>query len=154
MPCLLLTADDLATQLRSGDSGYMDPRVSETAPQPLHLNPEHDILFIQAHTPFESTFVPFIHDVKAYDPLEIGVLRLGLDTNTTNDLQTSIVTTGSITQTSLPAPALASFTSTFSKMQKVIFMMRGHLGRSIMGPPSTFPPPGFASTIPCPSSRL
>lgn len=136
MPCVLLTADNLAHHLQSGDSGYLDPSVARTSPQPLYLSPEHDILYIQARPPAEHTLVSFIHDLRAYDPLGIGLLRLALEQNTISALEEA-------SAEQVAAPVWDSFATTFSHLRDLIFMMDGHLGRAIMGPLIDVPAAGI-----------
>lgn len=55
----------------------------------LHINPEHDVVQIQAQDPVRETLIDFLWDLKAYDPKGVGLLRLAtsLENFCTNDLQ-------------------------------------------------------------------
>lgn len=55
----------------------------------LFLNPEHDILHIKADAPVKETMIDFLWDLKAYDPKDVGLLKLAIDLEgfCANDLQ-------------------------------------------------------------------
>lgn len=55
----------------------------------LYINPEHDVLHIQADAPVKETLLDFLWDLKAYDPKDIGLLKLAVDLDSfcANDLQ-------------------------------------------------------------------
>lgn len=55
----------------------------------LYLNPEHDLLHIWAAAPVKDTLLDFLWDVKAYDPKNVGLRKLGVDLDgfCANDLQ-------------------------------------------------------------------
>ncbi|KAK4442024.1 hypothetical protein QBC34DRAFT_339360 [Podospora aff. communis PSN243] len=69
------------TMLRGGLCQWA-PRLDESVPQPLYLNPEHDLLYIRTWGPAEHTFFAFIRDLKARDARRVGLGRLGLDAST------------------------------------------------------------------------
>lgn len=52
------------------------------------FNPEHDILHIEAEAPVQETLVDFLWDLKAYDPKDVGLLKLAVDLHSfcANDL--------------------------------------------------------------------
>lgn len=45
----------------------------------LYLNPEHDMLHIEADDPVQETLLDFFWDLRAYDPRGVGLLRLAVD---------------------------------------------------------------------------
>lgn len=45
----------------------------------LYFSPEHDFMRIRAETPVRETLVDFFWDLKAYDPKDIGLLKLAVD---------------------------------------------------------------------------
>ncbi|KAK7698792.1 hypothetical protein SLS64_012143 [Diaporthe eres] len=55
----------------------------------LHINPEHDVVQIQAEEPVRESLIDFLWDMKAYDPKGVGLLRLAtsLENFCTNDLR-------------------------------------------------------------------
>lgn len=55
----------------------------------LFFNPEHDFLHIRAEAPIKETLIDFLWDLKAYDPKDIGLLKLAIDLEgfCANDLQ-------------------------------------------------------------------
>lgn len=55
----------------------------------LFFNPEHDFLHIRAEAPVKETLIDFMWDLKAYDPKDIGLLKLAIDLEglCANDLQ-------------------------------------------------------------------
>lgn len=55
----------------------------------LLFNPEHDFLHIEADAPVKETLLDFLWDLKAYDPRDVGLLKLALDLQNfcANDLQ-------------------------------------------------------------------
>lgn len=60
-----------------------------TARATLYLNPEHDVLHVDAGAPVRETLVDFLWDLKAYDPRGVGLLKLAVDLEgfCANDLQ-------------------------------------------------------------------
>lgn len=61
-------------------------RTEKTA---LFFNPEHDFLHIVADAPVNKTLIDFVWDLKAYDPKDVGLLKLAVDLDSfcANDLQ-------------------------------------------------------------------
>lgn len=55
----------------------------------LYFNPEHDFLHIRAEAPIKETLIDFLWDLRAYDPKDIGLLKLAIDLEgfCANDLQ-------------------------------------------------------------------
>lgn len=55
----------------------------------LFFNPEHDFLHIRANAPVKETLIDFFWDLKAYDPKDVGLLKLATDIKgfCANDLQ-------------------------------------------------------------------
>ncbi|KAJ4397473.1 hypothetical protein N0V93_001702 [Gnomoniopsis smithogilvyi] len=45
----------------------------------LFFNPENDFLHIKAEAPIRETLIDFLWDLKAYDPKDIGLLKLAID---------------------------------------------------------------------------
>lgn len=62
---------------------------SHTRRSTLYFNPEHDFLHIWADAPVKETLIDFLWDLRAYDPRDVGLLRLGVDLEgfCANDLQ-------------------------------------------------------------------
>jgi len=139
IPCILLSTRDLLNHLKAGDRGYPDQSVAQTPPQPLYLNPEHDILFLKAHPPAQQTLVSFIHDLCAYDPRGTGLLRVAFERNTISNLELAATTTTTpVDNTAVPSSTAAvnvwaSFVSTLSRFHEIIYMMDAHVGRAIIG---------------------
>lgn len=52
---------------------------SRTERTTLYLNPEHDVLHIEADDPVKETLIDFFWDLKAYDPRDVGLLKLAVD---------------------------------------------------------------------------
>ncbi|KAF4630742.1 hypothetical protein G7Y89_g7399 [Cudoniella acicularis] len=59
--------------------------IERTIRATLYFNPEYDFIHLRARGP-EHPFVDFLHDLKAYDPQDVGLLNLALDTNSMNHL--------------------------------------------------------------------
>lgn len=55
----------------------------------LLFNPEHDFLQIRAEAPVKETLIDFLWDLRAYDPKDVGLLKLAIDLEgfCANDLQ-------------------------------------------------------------------
>ncbi|KAF2176952.1 hypothetical protein K469DRAFT_721140 [Zopfia rhizophila CBS 207.26] len=96
----------------------------------FYFNPEYDFMHVTAHQPVEHTFVDFLHDLKAYDPQDVGLLNLALDSSGMNNLY-------SLANVS-EAPARATFVDSLSCLQQIIWVAQSHTGRAIMGPLSDF----------------
>lgn len=45
----------------------------------LYLNPEHDVLHIEADAPVKETLIDFFWDMKAYDPKGVGLSKIAID---------------------------------------------------------------------------
>ncbi|KAH8600658.1 hypothetical protein B0O99DRAFT_667896 [Bisporella sp. PMI_857] len=100
----------------------------------LYFNPEYD--FIQLKLPgLDYAFIDFVHDLKAYDPQNIGLLNLALGTNSMNHLH-------SLTTIS-DAAARAFFVAFLSRLQQLIWIAHSHAGRGIMGLLQGFQGVGF-----------
>lgn len=58
-------------------------------PKVLRINPEHDVLRVEAEAPVKESLIDFLWDLKAYDPKGVGLLKLALDLRgfCVNDLQ-------------------------------------------------------------------
>jgi hypothetical protein len=52
----------------------------------FYFTPEYDFMHISMCGPVEHTFADFIHDLKAYDPRDVGLLHLVMDYNALNSL--------------------------------------------------------------------
>ena len=109
IPCYLQTSED---------------GIERTIRTTLYFNPEYDFIHLRARGP-EHPFVDFLHDLKAYDPQNVGLLNLALDTNSMNHLH-------SLTNVSEPV-ARASLVASLSRLQQLIWIAHSHAGRGIMG---------------------
>ncbi|ROW04781.1 hypothetical protein VMCG_04899 [Cytospora schulzeri] len=66
-----------------------DPGTNRAEESTLYLNPEHDILHIDADAPVRETLIDFFWDLKAYDPRGVGLVKMAIDLEgfCVNDLQ-------------------------------------------------------------------
>ena len=96
----------------------------------LYINPEHDFVFLGVAPPAEHTFVDFVHDLKAYDPKDIGLLNLALDINSMKRLHC-------LAEICEPS-AKASFVATLGRLQEIIWVSESVSGRAILGPLDNF----------------
>jgi hypothetical protein len=92
----------------------------------FYFNPEHDIIQVKAQLPLERTFIPLLHDLRALDPKDVGLLRLALD----DELVTNLHHFGH----GLEDPGRSSFVHSISYLQQIIWMANSSIGRGIMGP--------------------
>lgn len=92
----------------------------------LYLNPESDFIHLKSNKPVEYTFVDFLHDVKAYDPQDVGIVKLALSSSGMSHLQ-------SLTSIS-EGVAKLTFVQCLSRLREIIWMAHSHTGRAIMGP--------------------
>ncbi|KAI1857165.1 hypothetical protein JX265_011366 [Neoarthrinium moseri] len=104
---------------------------AKRAKEPLYFNPEYDFMQLRTRGPAEFTFVDFIHDLKAYDPQNVGLLNLALAVNGMNAGLHMLV---NISQPS----AKAAFVKTLSQLQEIIWVAQSYCGRAIMGPLEDF----------------
>ncbi|KAK9792854.1 putative 2EXR domain-containing protein [Seiridium cardinale] len=97
----------------------------------LYFNPEYDFIHPTTRGPAEHTVVDFLHDLKANDPRDVGLLNLALDSN---GMAAGLYPLSEISEES----AKASFVSTLSQLREVIWVAQSHSGRKIMGPVEDF----------------
>jgi hypothetical protein len=92
----------------------------------LYVNPEHEIIHLDYSSGSQSLpFIDFIHDIKAYDPLDIGLINLALDTN-------SMIVLHSLAY--IPEPlARDSLVTMLANLQELIWLAHSHAGRGVMG---------------------
>lgn len=96
----------------------------------LYFNPEYDFIHLNADSTIESTFIDFLHDFKAYDPQDVGLLNLAIDGNGMEGLQ-------DLAEASEP-PARATLLDSLSRLQEIIWLANSASGRWIMGPMQGF----------------
>jgi len=140
IPCNFPKGDAIGRFISYGSAREMQPH--ETATAPLYLNPEYDILHLQIMRPAEHTFVDFLHDLKAYDPRDVGLLRLALDPNSITPIHEALLGSTYRDRAILPSTAEASLVSTLTNLRDMIWMIQGHVGRPIIGPLLDFPQAG------------
>jgi hypothetical protein len=92
----------------------------------LLFNPEFDILHIQSGREIHD-FVDFLHDLRAYDPLDVGLLNLALDQN-------GIVNLPGINMSDLEFASRAAFTDILENLRQVYFVCLENAGRIYLGP--------------------
>jgi hypothetical protein len=90
----------------------------------LYISPENDILYVKgAKHPLEYTFVAFLHDLRACDPRNVGVLHLALG----SDVMGQLVHL----QPPKSGPSPNSFVHVLSNFHSIIWMVA--TVRQIMG---------------------
>ncbi|KAF2231270.1 hypothetical protein EV356DRAFT_507228 [Viridothelium virens] len=102
-------------------------RTAKATKSIFYFNPEYDFIHLSKQGPAKHTFVDFLHDLKAYDPRDVGLLNLALDTN---GMSLGLHAVNEVSE----APAKASFIDTLSRLQEIIWVAESHTGRAIMGP--------------------
>ena len=55
------------------------PRTGAAEKTTLYLNPENDVLHIDADAPVKETLIDFFWDMKAYDPKGVGLAKMAID---------------------------------------------------------------------------
>ena len=118
--------------------------------QLLYLNPEHDILHIQTFHPAKHTLVAFLHGLKAYEPRDIRLLRLAVESNTVSTVREALLGSTARASAELSTPTSASLISTLAQLRDIIYMMQGRIGRAIIGPLIDLPEAGvrFSHSMP------
>ncbi|KAI0099597.1 hypothetical protein GGR51DRAFT_391639 [Nemania sp. FL0031] len=91
----------------------------------LPFNPEFDILHIQPGGG-DHDFVHFLHDIRAYDKLGVGLLNLALDNNGVNNLFR-------IDGPTLECDGRDAFISTLLKLRQMFFISIESGGRTYLG---------------------
>ncbi|KAI0412977.1 hypothetical protein F5X98DRAFT_353385 [Xylaria grammica] len=92
----------------------------------LFLNPEFDTVHIKPGREIHN-FVDLLHDLRAYDPLDVGLRNLAVDNNNVLNLL----------RVDLPSvkPHLrAAFTDTLANLRQVYFLCLENAGRIYLGP--------------------
>jgi len=109
----------------------------KTAPKKtiLYINPPNDIIRIKVIYPAQESVVDFIHDLQAYDPLNIGIQNFAIDTNSFTALDYHL-------QTISHPIAKGSWMDFLSRMENIIWIAESHCGRAILGPLDCFPEAG------------
>ena len=100
----------------------------------LYLNPEWDILYINAEWPAKDTLIAFIYRLKTmYDPRHIGVLNLAIDGNglTGNDIN-------GVQPLEVKPEIRSAFIETLTQLREVWIVSTPVVGRQIAGPLSGF----------------
>ncbi len=101
-------------------------RVERSIKSTLYFNPEYDFIQLEAGGPVETTFVDFLHDIRAYDPRDAGLVNLAIDSNGMNVMHSSTM--------SSEGPARAAFVDFLSQLREVIWVAQSIAGRAILGP--------------------
>ncbi|KAJ8132951.1 hypothetical protein O1611_g667 [Lasiodiplodia mahajangana] len=91
----------------------------------LPFNPEFDVLRIQSGGGCHN-FVHFLHDIRAYDKLGVGLLNLALDNNGVNNLL-------GINGPALECDGRGALISTLSKLRQMFFVSIESGGRTYLG---------------------
>jgi hypothetical protein len=89
----------------------------------------------------KHTFVDFLHDLKAFDPEDVGLLNLALSSHGMAYLHSL--------ESRLENPALANLVYFLSRLHQIIYVAESHVGRAIIGILSDFRVPEFDSTTQC-----
>ncbi|KAH3908307.1 hypothetical protein HBH56_173280 [Parastagonospora nodorum] len=110
-------------------------RMPSSVQAPFYFNPAYDILHVKSALPLSRTFVPFLHDLRAYDPKDVGILRLALD----DELVTNLYHMNP----SLAEVAYKSFILSLKTLQQIIWMASSPIGRPITGVRSNLPTVGY-----------
>lgn len=104
-------------------------------PSILYINPEHDFIHLTGDSGGSGdtkSFVDFIHDLKAYDPKNTGLLNLALEANEVTTLYHQLPT--------IPEPpAKAAFVDCLSHLREIIWVAHSRAGRAILGAVDGFP---------------
>lgn len=102
-------------------------------PSILYFNPEHDFIHLtRGRNGDPQSFVDFIHDLKAYDPHNVGLLNLALAANEMTALYTQLPT--------IPEPpAKEAFVDCLSHLREIIWVAHSQTGRAIFAEPEGFP---------------
>jgi hypothetical protein len=101
----------------------------------FYFNPEHDILHVRARCPLDCTLVAFLHDLRAHDSKDVGVLSLALGSELVTDLGYFEPLPGGL--------ARNSFVQSLSRLQRIIWVASSPVGRRIMSTFSNLPTVGF-----------
>ncbi|CAJ2512870.1 Uu.00g009890.m01.CDS01 [Anthostomella pinea] len=96
----------------------------------LHFNPELDILRITPST--DVAFANLVFELKAYDPRDVGLLRLAADFN-------SLVRISQVEPEKLDQHMQSAFRSTLIQVEEVFFCVIEPTGRAFLGPLSGIP---------------
>ncbi|KAI8630374.1 hypothetical protein F5Y19DRAFT_484244 [Xylariaceae sp. FL1651] len=97
----------------------------------LFFNPEFDILHIHPGREIHD-FVDFLHDLRAYDPLDIGLLNLALDHN-------GVINLSGIKMSDLELASRVAFMDTLANLRQVYFLCLENAGRIYLGPRGGIP---------------
>ncbi|KAM0793989.1 hypothetical protein BDR22DRAFT_877317 [Usnea florida] len=100
----------------------------------LRINPEWDILYVNAEWPAKDTLIAFIHRLKTvYDPRHVGLLNLAIAINglTGNDII-------GVNPSDIKSDTRSAFVETLTQLREVWFVSTPLVGRQITGPLSGF----------------
>ncbi|KAI0456405.1 hypothetical protein F5B21DRAFT_467638 [Xylaria acuta] len=92
----------------------------------LPFNPEFDILHIRLGRDIYD-FADFLHDLRAYDPQDVGLLNLALD-------QDGVANLPGIDISGLELASRAALTNTLANLREVYFLCLENAGRIYLGP--------------------
>ncbi|KAK8069195.1 hypothetical protein PG994_005811 [Apiospora phragmitis] len=95
----------------------------------LYLNPEYDFLHLETRFPAKDTVVDYMFDIKAYDPLGVGLRNLAIDQNT-------IQSSGwvALKPEHLDLPARTAYLETLSQLREVFWVNITSFARRNAGP--------------------
>jgi hypothetical protein len=118
IPCYLQTNMDRSEEINR--------RRIRTKRVMLYFNPEHDFIQLNYSSGVQNQpFIDFVHDLKAYDPRNVGLINLALEYNSMNVLHAMV---------EIPEPvARESFVTMLSNLQELIWLAESHAGRGVMG---------------------
>ena len=92
----------------------------------LYFNPEYDFVRLVTETSVTHRIADFLHDLRAYDPKDMGLLNLALDSN---GMSLGLSPLADISE----VHAKASVISSLSRLREIIWVAQSHLGRKING---------------------
>lgn len=116
---------------------HEEERTASSVQAPFYFNPDYDILHVKSTLPLSRTFVPFLHDLRAYDPKDVGLLRLALDDEiVTNLYRMNLDRMNNPTSVDAEQPSL---TVSIKKLQQVVWLAVSPIGRAMMGVRSNLP---------------
>ncbi|KAK8131406.1 pectinesterase precursor [Apiospora sp. TS-2023a] len=95
----------------------------------LYLNPEYDFLHLETKSPAANAVVDYMFDLKAYDPLDIGLCNLAVSRDTLH-------ASGwlELLPEHLDPPARTAYVETLSQLREVFWVTVTSFARSNAGP--------------------
>ena len=100
----------------------------------LYLNPEWDVLYINAYWPAKDILIAFIYRLKTiYDPRHIGLLNLAIDGSGLNGTDIN-----GVQPLEVMSDIRSAFVETLTQLREVWIVSTPVVGRQIVGPLSGF----------------